>query len=72
MKLYEFKFRNDEDTESGFIWIIAHNLRNAIKLANTKLQKENYNYRVGIADIIDDDLEISNKSEEAIYEVIYP
>lgn len=39
MRLFEFGFRNDTDTENGVIFIVERELSKAIDWANRKLQK---------------------------------
>ena len=72
MKLFEFAFRNDTDTENGVIFIVERELSKAIEWANGKLQKESYDYRVSKDDLIDDALRLHEEETVGIYEVIYP
>ena len=72
MRLFEFGFRNDTDTENGVIFIVERELSKAIKLANETLQKESYDYRVSKQDLIDDALRLHEDETVGIYEVIYP
>lgn len=72
MKLFEFGFRNDTDTESGVIFIVERELSKAIDWANGKLQKESYDYRVSKDDLIDDALRLHEDETVGVYEVIYP
>ena len=72
MRLFEFGFRNDTDTENGVIFIVERELSKAIEWANGKLQKESYDYRVSKDDLIDDALRIHEEETVGIYEVIYP
>ena len=72
MKLFEFGFRNDTDTENGVIFIVERELSKAIEWANRKLQKESYDYRVSKDDLIDGALRVHKDETVGIYEVIYP
>lgn len=72
MKLFEFGFRNDTDTENGVIFIIERELSKAIDWANKKLKKESYDYRISKQDLIDDGLRLHEDKTVGIYEVIYP
>lgn len=72
MRLFEFGFRNDTDTQSGVIFIVERELSKAIEWANSKLQKESYDYRVSKDDLIDDALRLHEDETVGIYEVIYP
>jgi len=72
MRLFEFGFRNDKDTENGVIFIVERELNKAIDWANRKLQKESYDYRVSKNDLIDDGLRLHEDETVGIYEVIYP
>jgi hypothetical protein len=72
MRLFEFGFRNDTDTENGVIFIVERELSKAIEWANSKLQKESYDYRVSEYDLIDDNLRLQGDETVGIYEVIYP
>jgi len=72
MRLFEFGFRNDTDTENGVIFIVERELSKAIEWANEKLQKESYDYRVSKKDLIDDALRLHKDETVRIYEVIYP
>ena len=72
MRLFEFGFRNDTDTENGVIFIVERELSKAIEWANGKLQKESYDYRVSKDDLIDDALRLHEDETVGIYEVIYP
>ena len=72
MRLFEFGFRNDTDTENGVIIIVEKELSKAIDWANRKLQKESYDYRVSKKDLIDSGLRLHEDETVGIYEVIYP
>jgi len=72
MKLFEFTFRNDTNTENGVIFIVERELSKAIDWANSKLQKEHYDYRVSEDDLIDDTLRVCKDETVGIYEVIHP
>ena len=72
MRLFEFGFRNDTDTENGVIFIVEKELSKAIDWANRKLQKESYDYRVSKKDLIDSGLRLHEDETVGIYEVIYP
>lgn len=72
MRLFEFRFRNDTDTNDGVIFIVSDDLRKAIDCANRKLQLESFDHRVTSQDLISDTLRLQKEETPGIYEVIYP